>query len=101
MLAQEQEGDALEEHYRLVRGKQLYEQYCRVCHGDQGKGSTYAFTSTPPVDLTGPVIRQRTDADLLAAIHGGSPGTDMAAWNWALSERQKADVVAYIRTLAE
>ncbi len=27
----------LREHYNLQEGKRLYEQYCRFCHGEQGK----------------------------------------------------------------
>jgi mono/diheme cytochrome c family protein len=93
-------GEGTDEYYQLGRGKRVYEQYCRFCHGDQGKGAGYALATPTPPDLTSTAIRKMTDAELLAIIHGGSPGTDMAAWNWALSERDKQDVVAYIRSLS-
>ncbi|MBH0203960.1 MAG: hypothetical protein HP496_17075, partial [Nitrospira sp.] len=31
----------LREHYDLQEGKRLYEQYCRFCHGEQGKGQAF------------------------------------------------------------
>ena len=46
-------------------------------------------------------VRKLTDAELRAIIHGGAAGAGMAAWNWALSDRDKQDVIAYIRTLAQ
>ncbi len=93
--------EGLDEYYQLGRGQQLYTRYCRLCHGEQGKGSAYALATPPPVDLTAPGVQEKTDAELLSTIHNGSPGTDMAAWNWALSEEEKRDVVAYIRSLGQ
>ncbi|MBX3335899.1 MAG: cytochrome c [Nitrospira sp.] len=90
---------ALREHYELQEGKRLYEQYCRFCHGDQGKGNAYDVTP-PPADLTSPAVQQKSDAELTQTIHEGERGTAMGSWKWELSEKDKQNILLYIRRLA-
>lgn len=90
---------ALREHYDLQEGKRLYEQYCRFCHGEQGKGKAYDVTP-PPADLTSPAVQQKSDAELKQTIHEGERGTAMGSWKWELSEKDKQNVLLYIRRLA-
>ena len=90
---------ALREHYDLQEGKRLYEQYCRFCHGEQGKGNAYDVTP-PPADLTSPVVQKKSNADLTQTIHEGERGTAMGSWKWVLSEKEKEHVLLYIRWLA-
>ena len=90
---------ALREHYDLQEGKRLYEQYCRFCHGDQGKGKAYDVTP-PPADLTSKAVQQKSDAELTQTIHEGERGTAMGSWKWELSEKDKQNVLLYIRRLA-
>ncbi|OQW32757.1 MAG: hypothetical protein A4E19_05205 [Nitrospira sp. SG-bin1] len=89
---------ALREHYDLQDGKRLYEQYCRFCHGEQGKGKAYEVTP-PPADLTSSAVQKKSDAELTQIIHGGERGTAMGAWQWVLSEKDKQNVLLYIRSL--
>jgi mono/diheme cytochrome c family protein len=89
----------LREHYDLQEGKRLYEQYCRFCHGEQGKGKAFDVTP-PPADLTSPAVQQKSDYELTQIIHGGEQGTAMGAWKWALSDKDKQNVLQYIRSLA-
>jgi hypothetical protein len=42
-----------------------------------------------------------TDAQLLAWVSYGIPGTAMVAWQDRLTERQRLDVIAYIKTFAQ
>lgn len=96
----EQSGSekALREYYDLQEGKRLYEQYCRFCHGDQGKGKAFDVTP-PPADLTSPAVQKKSDADLTQTIHEGERGTAMGSWKWELSEKDKQNVLIYIRWL--
>jgi mono/diheme cytochrome c family protein len=89
---------ALREHYDLQVGKQLYEQYCRFCHGEQGKGQGFDVTP-PPADLTSPAVQKKSDFELTQTIHGGEQGTAMGAWKWVLSDKDKQNVLQYIRWL--
>jgi mono/diheme cytochrome c family protein len=90
---------ALREHYDLQEGKRLYEQYCRFCHGDEGKGKAFDVTP-PPADLTSSAVQKKSDFELTNIIHGGEQGTAMGAWKWALSDKEKQNVLLYIRSLA-
>jgi len=90
---------ALREHYDLQEGKRLYGQYCRFCHGEQGKGKAYDVTP-PPVDLTSPAVQKKSNVELAQTIHEGERGTAMGAWKWTLSEKEKQHVLLYIRWLA-
>lgn len=87
----------LREYYDLQEGKRLHEQYCRLCHGEQGKGKAFDVTP-PPADLTSPAVPKKSDYELTQIVHRGEKGTAMGAWKWALSEKE--NVVLYIRWLA-
>ena len=92
--------NALREHYDLQEGKRLYGEYCRFCHGEQGK--SHAFdVNPPPADLTSPTVQQKSDTELTKTIHEGERGTAMGSWKWALSKEQKQYVLLYIRWLAQ
>ncbi|MBS0153493.1 MAG: cytochrome c [Nitrospira sp.] len=91
---------ALREHYDLQEGKRLYGEYCRFCHGDQGKGQAFDVTP-PPADLTSPAVQRKSDIELTRTIHEGERGTAMGSWKWALSKGEKQHVLLYIRWLAQ
>lgn len=97
--AESSQGKALREHYELQEGRRLYEQHCRFCHGDQGKGKAYDVTPSP-ADLTSPTLQRKSDAELTQTIHEGAQGTAMGSWKWELSEKDKRNVLLYIRWLA-
>lgn len=93
-------NDALGAYYDWYRGKHLYERHCQFCHGASGRGNGYNQVTPLPADLTSGAVQRKSDAELVGIIHGGKPGTAMGAWNWALSEQDRSDVVRYIRSLA-
>jgi mono/diheme cytochrome c family protein len=83
------------------RGKVLYEQQCLSCHGPQGKGDgpVAPFLSPRPGNLVSAATSVKSDAELLAVISNGKPRTSMPAWRETLSDDQRRDVLAYIRSL--
>lgn len=97
---QADDAQALREHYDLQEGKRLYDEFCRFCHGEQGKGKAYNQVSPPPPDLTAPAVQMKSNAELGNIIHDGEPGSPMGAWKWTLSEKDKKNVLLYIRSLA-
>jgi mono/diheme cytochrome c family protein len=94
------DAQALRDHYDLQEGKRLYDEFCRFCHGEQGKGKAYNQVSPPPPDLTAPAVQMKSNAELGSIIHDGEPGSPMGAWKWTLSEKDKKNVLSYIRSLA-
>ena len=78
----------------LAVGARVFTTYCARCHGFDGTGG-----SGPP--LTRPRLRRATDeADILAILVDGIPGTSMPA-AWMLSEPEMAQVTAYVRSLGQ
>lgn len=83
----------------LARGKVLYNIYCAVCHGEQGKGDGVMkayLKQSPPKDLTAAEVAQKSDGELFAIITNGI-GT-MPNFR-DLTVRERWDIVNYLRTL--
>jgi mono/diheme cytochrome c family protein len=96
-------------------GKTTYTMFCSSCHGDSGKGDgpVGAVLNPAPRDLSKGEFKfdtdgdgkAGTDQDVLnvitngAAKYGGS--AQMAPWGGSLSESDRANVLAFIRSLAE
>ena len=93
-----------------THGKAVYIKWCTGCHGDGGGGDgPAAATMLPrPRSFTGAIYKIRstasgqlpTDADLLRAIDEGLPGTAMPAWKTRLSDGERRDVMAYLKTFS-
>ena len=91
-------------------GQRVYVKWCAGCHGETGAGDGPAahYMLPRPRDFTGAVFKIRstasgqlpTDADLARAIDGGLPGTAMPEWKTRLTDRERRDVVAYIKTFS-
>jgi DMSO reductase family type II enzyme heme b subunit len=91
-------------------GKTVYVKWCAGCHGDNGAGDGPGARHMipPPRDFTGAIYQIRstpsgqlpTDADLLRSIDEGLFGTAMPGWKSRLSDRQRRDVLAYIKTFS-
>jgi len=91
-------------------GKQLYEQKCIWCHGEKGdgKGITYNRVYPKPRDFTKGTYKIRTspsgqiptDYDIYRSITKGLTGTTMYAWEKALSDKDRWNLVAYVKTFS-
>src|SRR5947209_9518329 len=91
-------------------GKRVYVKWCAGCHGDggAGDGAAAAHMLPRPRNFTGAIYKIRTtasgqlptDADLMRAIDEGLPGSAMPAWKGRLSDAERRDVVAYIKTFS-
>jgi mono/diheme cytochrome c family protein len=92
------------------RGKPVYEKWCAGCHGGTGAGDGPGATRMlpRPRDFTKGVYKIRTtasgeiptDDDLLRVVETGMPGTAMPEWKSRLSEQERRDVVAYIKSFS-
>src|SRR2546421_11000506 len=93
-----------------TRGKAVYVKWCAGCHGDggAGDGAAAAHMLPRPRNFTGGPYKTRTtasgqlptDADLLRAIDDGLPGSAMPGWKGRLSDGERRDAVAYIKTFS-
>ena len=92
--------------YELRLGKQVFQHYCLICHGETGAGDGFnAFNIDPhPRDLSDPAFQKaKTDADLADAIRRGGVGVGLSSmmppWGKTLAPDQIDQVVGYLRTL--
>lgn len=83
----------------IKKGKKLYAQFCTICHGDKGKGDGMAGSALKPkpANFTLESIQVQTDGAIFWKMAEGRP--PMAAYKDILSEVQRWQLVAYIRTL--
>ncbi len=90
------------------RGARLYTLHCAVCHGANGAGDGPAaeLLMPPARDFTRGEFRlvstdngAPTQADLVATLARGIPGSAMPAWSWMPRESLE-DLAAHVRELA-
>jgi len=91
----------------IDRGRRLYQTYCMVCHGTDGRGAGPAAASLPhaPADLTNHYHRAPGDGDAYLfwrVSEGGqvepfrSMQSTMPAFKTTLTDDQRWDVLAYV-----
>jgi mono/diheme cytochrome c family protein len=89
---------AAEADARVRVGESIFRQYCFVCHGLDGKGTSMRPVLPPIPDFTNPTFHQEhSDAQLLVSILDGR-GTLMPANRGRVTEDQAGSLVAYVRT---
>ena len=87
-------------------GHKLYEQHCQVCHQKDGVGA-YPVplgirnpSYIPPMPLNeSSHAWHHSDEQLIHTIMNGIPQRQMPAWGQVLSEKEAAQIVAYIKSL--
>ena len=80
------------------RAVEMYDIYCRVCHGvaGAGDGSVGLKYNPQPMDLTLPYVQQQTDGQLYYTITHG--GVIMPSYRFAMSSEDRWRIVQYLRT---
>ncbi len=89
-----------------TRGRQEYEHYCQICHGQEGQGNGFnaAMLDPPPRNFADEAFWKQADDERLHAVvsRGGKAvgkSVLMPAWGKTLTQTQIHDVVAYLRTV--
>ncbi len=94
----------------LERGRQRYETFCVICHGEEGdgEGDFARFMDPKPRDFTEGVFKFRTtasgslphDIDIYRTITFGVKKSSMPAW-FELPSRDRWALVHYVKTFSE
>ena len=87
----------------ISTGQQLYQKYCRFCHGATGKGdSPTAPKDIKPSNLTDATWdRGSTDGEIFTVIQeGAGPDYKMKGLKGKLSEQDTWHLVNYVRSLS-
>ena len=84
----------------IARGNELFHLDCAQCHGPLGKGNgpVANYLQNRPANLSGLAVQSLTDGGLFMTISIGVQGK-MPPLNENLTERERWDVVNYLRTL--
>jgi cytochrome c oxidase cbb3-type subunit 3 len=83
------------------KGRHLYTQYCRACHGDEGEGDGVmtSLIAMRPMDHTNPAsMNAISNLEMIRSIKNGK-GSYMPAWKDIISEDEIEALVSYIRLL--
>ena len=91
-----------------TNGKQIYDQKCAHCHGENGDANSVAtpYLRPAPRDFTSGIYKFRstssvdlpTTEDIKRSIRDGMPYTSMPAWEGILSETEIANLAYYLKT---
>ena len=84
-----------------AEGKKLYMKFCKICHGDKGRGDGLAGINLKPRprDFTSGKVREQTDGAIFWKMTTGRP--PMAAYKKILKEEQRWQLVNYIKELGK
>lgn len=87
-----------------IRGKLVYQNYCTLCHGVEGKGDGRAarLHTPPPANL----VASRVNREYLALIirRGGEAmgrGKGMPPWGEQLTDEQINDVLNFLLSIRQ
>jgi mono/diheme cytochrome c family protein len=87
----------------VAAGQELYQKYCKFCHGDTAKGDgTLAPSGSRPRNLTDEAWQRKvTDGEIFASIRDGvGPKFQMKGFRSKLTPQEMWHLVNYVRSLA-
>ncbi|MGH2559398.1 MAG: copper resistance protein CopC [Thermomicrobiales bacterium] len=92
----------------VQRGASIYAAQCLACHGATGGGPNEDDPTDDPehqhganADLTSRRATSQRDGDLYSWVTDGVPGTDMPAFDHALTNEERWAVIEYLRALQD
>lgn len=83
------------------KGKDLFRESCRHCHGFAGKGDGEMadYLEPRPSNLASQTTQAKSDKVLKDVILKGRAGTAMVGFEGAFEESQMTDLLVYLRSL--
>ena len=85
----------------LAKGKEQYDIYCAICHGDMGKGDGSLYTSklftVKPTSLRESYVLDKPDGEIYHIITLGSLSTLMGPHGSQITPENRWKIVSYIK----
>lgn len=99
-------GSAASAKTNILMGKRLFNSYCAVCHGADGKGggplAKQLKTKNPPANLTGDKFQSKSPDELLKLIQGyNRADSAMPKWENVIPEGNLRSVAEFILALTQ
>ena len=87
----------------LATGGTIFAANCAVCHGEKGRGDGPAAENLEkkPADLNAGHVQGLSDGALFYIVTHGKPETPMPAWEGAIAEEDRWNIVNFLRTFAD
>ena len=87
----------------LAEGKELFTIFCTNCHGQQGKGDGYLFSSglfpAKPTSLVEARVKGMPDGEIYYVISKGSMSGLMGPHESMITPEERWAIILYLRTL--
>ena len=85
------------------KGKSLFQVNCSTCHGEKGLGNGPGSMglNPKPANLTSKEVQKQSDGAIFWKITTGFPPTAMISWRSRFSNKQRWELVDYIRELGK
>ena len=100
LAGQELQNPLAASQENLARGKQLFENFCMVCHGPQGQGDGPLIPKFPnPPSFTSKRVKEFPSGRLYYVITRG--GTIMPAHNTQIDQIDRWKIVLYVQQLQQ
>lgn len=85
----------------LLEGQKQYDVFCVICHGTEGKGDGYLFTSklfpAQPTDLTADIIQNMPDGEIYHIITHGSLSGLMGSHGSQIKPEDRWNIIVYLK----
>ena len=85
----------------LERGREQFNIYCAMCHGETGQGNGHLYTSklfpVMPTSLVGDYVQNKPDGEIYHVITMGSLSGLMGAHGSLINPDDRWKIIAYIR----
>jgi len=84
-------------------GKAIYDLHCQKCHGASGRGDgpQAQWQMVAPANFHSRTSQMKSDEQLLSIITWGIFFSPMHSWGDRLSLKEREEVLAYVRFLAQ
>lgn len=89
----------------IASGKELYNIYCKICHGPTGRGDGHLYSSglfpAKPTSLVDAYVQGKPDGEIYYVITAGSISGLMGPHGTQIQPDDRWKIINYIRTLAK
>ncbi len=89
----------------IAEGKELYDIFCMVCHGAQGKGDGHLYTNglypAKPTSLVEAYVQNKPDGEIYYVITAGSISGLMGPHGSQIQPEERWKIINYTRSLAK
>ena len=89
--------DSLQQAQHIAKGKELYDVYCALCHGEKGDGKGILVQREKILGVPNYASRELTEGSIYHVLYYGR--NTMGSFANQLSDKERWEVVMYVKEL--